>query len=90
MGFRFGQKKKTKRFCLVRSRTAGIPIENRDNENSMTQNEKDFSYSRWKQTWEEMQRLENLNEQVPALTLTSIIADLVVQQKFTPETDYIL
>lgn len=54
-------------------------MENRDNENSMTQNEKDFSYSRWKKNWEEMQRLENSNERVPALTITSIIADLVVQ-----------
>jgi uncharacterized membrane protein len=57
-------------------------------ENTMNQNEKDFLFFYMEQTWEEMRHLENLRERVSVLilTITSIIAGFVVQQKFAPET----
>lgn len=54
----------------------------------MNKREEDFLFFYMGQTWEEMRHLENLRERVSVLilTITSIIAGFVVQQKFAPET----
>jgi heme/copper-type cytochrome/quinol oxidase subunit 4 len=63
-------------------------MENQENENNMNENEKDFLFFYMQQTWEEMRHLENLRERVSVLilTITSIIAGFVVQQKFSSDT----
>ncbi|MFT0715584.1 hypothetical protein [Flagellimonas lutimaris] len=62
--------------------------ENHETENNMNENEKDFLFFYMQQTWEEMRHLENLRERVSVLilTITSIIAGFVVQQKFASDT----
>jgi heme/copper-type cytochrome/quinol oxidase subunit 4 len=67
-------------------------MENENMGNTMNQNEKDFLLFYMEQTWEEMRHLENLRERVSVLILTiaSIIAGFVVQQKFAPETELMI
>ena len=59
-----------------------------ENQNNMNPKEENFLLFYMGQTWEEMRHLENLRERVSVLilTITSIIAGFVVQQKFAPET----
>jgi uncharacterized membrane protein len=67
-------------------------MENENMGNTMNQNEKDFLLFYMEQTWEEMRHLENLRERVSVLILTiaSIIAGFVVQQKIAPETELMI
>ncbi len=64
-----------------------IHMENETN-TEMNQKEEDFLLFYMGQTWEEMRHLENLRERVSVLilTITSVIAGFVVQQKFASET----